>query len=196
MLADFHKAHVSPYTDVPEVQVLVGWQALIGPDKRGHLFATDRSTLIDATGGSSSIGIGAGHVQSILNRLFMLHSRLDVIDAAALAAFCVFSAKEAVDGCGHLTEVVYIREGEMDGVSPENLVKFDEVFGDYMNHLEPELIACLIGRADIEQLREVLGPCRKQIMQIAAGERAHDPEGLQALRRSTRGRKGRPPSRG
>lgn len=156
LLLDFHQRHVAPYADLPEVQMLIAWQRR--SEKLGRLLATDRSAIVDAGihKGQVSIGVGAGHVQPMLDRLHDAFRSADVMTKAVLAAYCVFHAKQSVDGCGHLTQVTYITDGKLNGLSRPYVRALESAFEAYSESVDRDVTRFLLGYGDDKNMKEMV----------------------------------------
>jgi hypothetical protein len=193
IVREFHRQNVVPYADVPEVQTLIAWQRT--GQKQARLLTTDRGAIVDATGhkGQASIGIGAGHVQPILDHIYELPDDVTVMTAAVLASYCVFEAKQHVDGCGHLTHVAWLKGGRVYGLARVYTRALESVFEAYAESISRDVLRFTLGFGDnevSEKTMRLLKSCRTAIAKVVARASADPP----ILRRSKRGPKGQPPS--
>jgi hypothetical protein len=190
----FHREHVVPYSDLPEVSLVIGYY-------RNHheaLFTTDRGALIRQNS-FGAVGIGAMEAQSMLRFIWKL--RPDVRTAIVLAAYAVFLAKEKVDGCGSFTDVVYLRNHEAKGVPRETIERLEQVFRRYAKYLEMPLLHRVLGAEQTKPMSnagEMAEVLRRDIagvdITLTEGLVGFDPTESRVPPHPKRDRKGRSPS--
>jgi 20S proteasome alpha/beta subunit len=162
----FHRDHVVPYPDLPEVSALIAMQK---GDAMAYLYATDRSTMSEEEE-STAVGIGSGHARAILARMDIPRHKLSVDAAVALAVFVVHHTSAHVADCGDETVVAGIHKGETFLVPPESVKGMEEIFSRYMETLEPWIAAGIIGarRPPTPTFYRYLVKARKAVMRLAS----------------------------
>lgn len=136
----FHREHVAPYSDYPEVSMVIGYY-------RNHemaLFSVDRGTVTNRRSMTyAAVGIGSMEAQTMLGQTWKL--RCDLKTAIVLAAYAVFLAKEHVDGCGNFTDIVYLRNHAAAFVDRGIVQSLETVFRRSTKYLETPLLHRVLG---------------------------------------------------
>ena len=165
-LQGFHRDHVVPYSDLPEVSALIAMQ------KGGavaYLYSTDRSTMSEEYD-STAVGIGSGHARAILAPMNIPSHKLSVDAAVALAVYVVHHTGAHVADCGDETVVAGIQNGENFLVPAESVKGMEEIFSRYMETLEPWIAAGIMGarRPPTPTFHRYLAKARRAVMKLAS----------------------------
>lgn len=158
----FHVDHVAPYSDHPDVSLIVG----VDYEGSVELFGTDRGT-VTAYPKFHAIGIGSAHALGLLGRLmsYSFPSSIDVVSAAILAAFVVKDTKRNVDGCGENTEIAWLYKGRFGSLDNRQTAELDDCFDEFAEIAQPTIIRMMCMRkkpADTNASR-LVGQLRRRI---------------------------------
>ncbi len=143
IVRQFHLEHVAPFqADVPVVDMLIGVQC----NGEQALWSTEKST-VGAHGSFGTIGIGGAYAKSLLGTLWRADA-LDVLGTVALAVYVISRTKDFVDGCGKFTDVLYLRNNDVNVVSQLAISMMEKIFYEYLTATEPGLLRYTFGGAE------------------------------------------------
>lgn len=183
-----------PPQDRPEVSLLI---ALCGKKTEPRLFVTERLT-VNRYAQYAAVGAARLHAESILKTLYPRGGRRDVQSAARLAAYVVWKAKDAIPGVGgRFTQMWILHNRTSYHVAWQAIRDMEMVFDQHerIEGLAVELaLAADTTNADLlKKFTRSFAEFRRDFDKVALN--FPPPEGRLVPRRSTRGRKSRPPSR-
>ncbi len=138
---EFHHNHVVPfaafpYDERPSLGIIIGAQI----QGRNCLWESEKSAVFGAKK-YFAIGLGRAYAQMMLRRYW---KQMDTVRAASLAAYILYHVKNTVDGCGHETQIVIIKDGRAKYVSQDNIDLLDYEF-DQRAAVENQLVHFGIG---------------------------------------------------
>lgn len=125
-LDGFYKAHVIPfssYPDRPDFWVIIAAER----NNQRRMWVSERNVL-RAVSGYTAVGAGEMQARALLNNIDL---PMDAQTAQTLAAYLIFRVKRLVPGCGMETDVICIRNHDIDGLHRVQVRKLEEVFQQY-----------------------------------------------------------------
>jgi 20S proteasome alpha/beta subunit len=147
----FHMNHVAPFAaerEPPAVRMVIGAR---GEDEFA-LWSTERSTVTRHLR-FAAVGIGDAYARSLLRET--ASQTLTVDQATTLAAYVIYRTKEFIDGCGKLTDVVYLKKdgrlgGGLEMISTDRIRELEASFRKYCEDVEPAALHYIIGGGEVE----------------------------------------------
>jgi 20S proteasome alpha/beta subunit len=140
VLRDFYLTHFTslglrPDDDAFRFSLVIAGQWTGRRNRRKWLWSTEANALA-SSGSYVPVGIGSVRSNELLQRLWS--SRLTTYEAAVIAAYAVFHAKETVEGVGRFTDLFYVND-EMFYVVPASVVdEMESLFRRFENeYLSP-----------------------------------------------------------
>lgn len=175
LIHEFHVRHVTPFHDLPSVELLIAYQK----GNEHGLWKSDRSTLSEQHD-CGAVGIGAFVANGLLGRLWK--PGLDVSTAAALAVFVVSVVKGSVDGCGLYTQALAVEES-CHYLIPEKLVnRIDDLSRVFAEEVEPALVLECFGEEPFDKPSLTLDEFREQATGLIAELRKRTPQRVTLMR--------------
>jgi len=127
---DFHDDYVVPYgafpeNDRPQLRLVIGGN-FSDPNFGDYraVWSTEKSTVSMAKN-YCAVGLGSAQAYVMLRRFWTV---METIKAASLAAYVLFHVKHSVDGCGNETQIVILKNGYAEYVSPSNIELMENYF--------------------------------------------------------------------
>jgi len=100
-LLKFYGDHITPFwPDVKDFQLIAG----VAGSTQGHLWITDKTTVVPCPYGYEAVGVGRAYATALLSRFHSTGMNLE--SCSLLAIHVVHCVKEFIGGCGKQTHVV------------------------------------------------------------------------------------------
>jgi hypothetical protein len=166
-LGQFYEGHILPFSgyppnERPELQLVIGAQQ----GDEYTIWATEKNLLVREYQ-FAAVGVGAMYARILLGNLY---AELDLRTAAALAAFVVFQVKQCIDGCGHDTDILVLRNGLPGATDRELTRKLEEQFREYST-IEASALHYALGAStehapSLNSLSDSFKSARKRLLEV------------------------------
>lgn len=131
-LIKFYDKHIVPFPS-ERFSALTDFDLIIGATNGlGHGLWSTELNSVTRRHGVLATGSGGSYARMVLEQLWPEKDYTDVANAAILAAFAIFCAKQSRQYCGKNTQINCLSKGRIVQVSGPEIKTLDELFGEHL----------------------------------------------------------------